>query len=268
MMNTSAIRSVASAASMASKSISKQFAAILLASACGVLATGSVASAGTVQISSAGIYSDNQLIVDGNDVYASAIGLTQQGSNALFWVFCVDFTHDISVGVGGQYTFGSPLTYTTGLVTTNSIPSAASGSPLTTAQQQEIQYLASFGVGLANAGGAPTSWNSTLNDELTAVQGAIWKVEYNYTITGGTGNQLSLISQYVSDAGKYVGLHPDAALAPGLFSPDAQAPANLYQAFATGAVPEPSTWAMMILGFCGLGFMGYRRKAKSVSVAA
>ena len=28
----------------------------------------------------------------------------------------------------------------------------------------------------------------------------------------------------------------------------------------TPAVPEPSTWAMMILGFLGLGFMAYRRK--------
>lgn len=27
----------------------------------------------------------------------------------------------------------------------------------------------------------------------------------------------------------------------------------------TAAVPEPSTWAMMILGFVGLGFLGYRR---------
>ena len=26
------------------------------------------------------------------------------------------------------------------------------------------------------------------------------------------------------------------------------------------AVPEPSTWAMMILGFFGVGFMAYRRK--------
>jgi hypothetical protein len=26
------------------------------------------------------------------------------------------------------------------------------------------------------------------------------------------------------------------------------------------AVPEPSTWAMIILGFCGVGFMAYRRK--------
>lgn len=28
------------------------------------------------------------------------------------------------------------------------------------------------------------------------------------------------------------------------------------------AVPEPSTWAMMILGFAGIGFMAYRRKEK------
>jgi PEP-CTERM motif len=35
-----------------------------------------------------------------------------------------------------------------------------------------------------------------------------------------------------------------------------------------GAVPEPSTWAMMILGFAGIGFMAYRRKSKPVLIAA
>jgi hypothetical protein len=34
------------------------------------------------------------------------------------------------------------------------------------------------------------------------------------------------------------------------------------------AVPEPSTWAMMILGFAGLGLMGYRRKSKPSLMAA
>jgi hypothetical protein len=29
------------------------------------------------------------------------------------------------------------------------------------------------------------------------------------------------------------------------------------------AVPEPSTWAMMVLGFAGVGFMAYRRKNKA-----
>jgi hypothetical protein len=33
----------------------------------------------------------------------------------------------------------------------------------------------------------------------------------------------------------------------------------------TGAVPEPSTWAMMILGFCGVGFMAYRRRNTAVT---
>jgi len=35
-----------------------------------------------------------------------------------------------------------------------------------------------------------------------------------------------------------------------------------------GTVPEPSTWAMMILGFAGLGFMAYRRKSKPALLAA
>jgi hypothetical protein len=39
------------------------------------------------------------------------------------------------------------------------------------------------------------------------------------------------------------------------FSIDAVGPAP--------AVPEPSTWAMMLLGFAGLGFMAYRRKSKA-----
>jgi len=33
-------------------------------------------------------------------------------------------------------------------------------------------------------------------------------------------------------------------------------------------VPEPSTWAMMLLGFAGIGFMAYRRKSKPALLAA
>jgi hypothetical protein len=32
-------------------------------------------------------------------------------------------------------------------------------------------------------------------------------------------------------------------------------------AVSIAAVPEPSTWAMLILGFAGVGFMAYRRKS-------
>jgi len=35
---------------------------------------------------------------------------------------------------------------------------------------------------------------------------------------------------------------------------------------AVGAVPEPSTWAMLILGFAGVGFMAYRRKSHGAAL--
>jgi hypothetical protein len=34
---------------------------------------------------------------------------------------------------------------------------------------------------------------------------------------------------------------------------------SLPDGFLIAGVPEPSTWAMLILGFCGVGFMAYRR---------
>jgi hypothetical protein len=37
---------------------------------------------------------------------------------------------------------------------------------------------------------------------------------------------------------------------------------------AVSAVPEPSTWAMLILGFAGVGFMAYGRKSKPALMAA
>lgn len=38
--------------------------------------------------------------------------------------------------------------------------------------------------------------------------------------------------------------------------------------FSIAAVPEPSTWAMMILGFCGLGFLANRRRNQSSALTA
>ncbi|UPK07716.1 PEPxxWA-CTERM sorting domain-containing protein [Bradyrhizobium sp. 170] len=36
----------------------------------------------------------------------------------------------------------------------------------------------------------------------------------------------------------------------------------------TSAVPEPSTWAMMILGFAGVGYMTYRRRKQAAPTVA
>jgi PEP-CTERM motif len=41
----------------------------------------------------------------------------------------------------------------------------------------------------------------------------------------------------------------------------------LGNAFSVTAVPEPSTWAMLLLGFVGLGYAASRRRSKSLAVA-
>jgi outer membrane lipase/esterase len=50
--------------------------------------------------------------------------------------------------------------------------------------------------------------------------------------------------------------------------PTAQAHLLVAEAGYALVTPEPSTWAMMFLGFAGLGFASYRTSRKSVAVAA
>jgi uncharacterized membrane protein len=75
----------------------------------------------------------------------------------------------------------------------------------------------------------------------------------------------------INDVGQIVGVFADST---GLFSAFLATPIHglSMSALATSAidppadaVPEPSTWIMLLLGFTGLGFAGYRRKQKSVA---
>ena len=50
-----------------------------------------------------------------------------------------------------------------------------------------------------------------------------------------------------------------------LFSSDNQQLGDV--SIQVNAVPEPSTWAMLILGFAGIGFMAYRRKSRPAVLA-
>jgi PEP-CTERM motif len=52
-----------------------------------------------------------------------------------------------------------------------------------------------------------------------------------------------------------------------LFTPTKDFALAGFQAF-TPVVPEPSTWAMMLLGFAGVGFVGYRRAKKAHATLA
>jgi hypothetical protein len=85
-------------------------------------------------------------------------------------------------------------------------------------------------------------------------------------------DQFGVVFTTAGNPGGYWNLWSDA---PGDYSLDESNLAGDYPIIISGgnldptAVPEPSTWAMMLLGFAGLGFVGYRRgKRGSATLAA
>ena len=135
---------------------------------------------------------------------------------------------------------------------------ATGGNPLSSPVPGEIQTLANIGYA-AYENGTGTA------DIYAGLARAIWDIEYN---TNGNTESVSgspTVNALIATDIAYAVAHP-SSYSLSLF-PGANGQAFGYgQVFSSG-VPEPSTWAMMIVGFAGLGFAGYRR-AKAKTVAA
>jgi hypothetical protein len=59
---------------------------------------------------------------------------------------------------------------------------------------------------------------------------------------------------------------PFLTIAPG--TPNAGDYSIVYGPGIQSSVPEPSTWAMMLLGFAGLGLAGYRNGRRKIAITA
>ena len=213
---------------------------LALAATLPLMAVSSVASAAILDVTAVGVQSYNTLDVNGSNVIASAIGLTVQGDPNTLWVWCVDLDHDIGIG-----SYNPPLAYQTGQVATNSTGAmSGTGTALSQPISGEIETLADIGTGIANSG-SPDA------EKLTAIQGAIWEAEYNFTPSQvvGTPEENNDIASYLA----YAQTHVASGFAPAIYpvGPDGEG-FGVTQGFATG-VPEPATWTTLILGFAHLG---------------
>lgn len=97
--------------------------------------------------------------------------------------------------------------------------------------------------------------------------------EYNTIVLTDVNNQQFSVSSLLypqlspdnGDQGvlgsKYVNIFTDVGIQSITFSSTAKA--FEFDNLTVAAVPEASTWAMMILGFLGMGFIGYRRSSKA-----
>jgi hypothetical protein len=151
------------------------------------------------------------------------------------------------------------------------------GSPCTPASSKTDHGLKFTGATVANSSGLATDLGSfTLSDSSFHIfNNETFDLEVNFSSPTGTVNVTADVAGVVSLIGGLVSIDfsPETfKLANGsmlTLSVDDMLIGNFLRPTTeelkgtitmTAAVPEPSTWAMMILGFFGVGFMAYRKK--------
>jgi hypothetical protein len=169
-------------------------------------------------------------------------GLGPSDDTFTVWGFCVDI---FRVANSGYFTQKPQnLQYHIGGLTDD-----GNGHALSAGQVQQIYGLAALGYNLIHTGA------SDLQNKLSGIQGAIWVIEYpTFTVDGNTDALDAYIAGYVTQAPS---LHGGAY---ALLSDT-----GFDQDFVVG-VPEPATWAMMIIGFgaIGLALRNHRRRTTVV----
>lgn len=195
----------------------------------------SSASAADIVVTSVGVDSWNQATVAGYGSFTATGIIFDTALLDPFVVFCVDLQHHVNVGATNyQYNYG-PLEVT-------GIP-----SPISAPTSNVIGQLAN--IGAAYWAQTNASLGGHRSQYLTAVQAAIWALEYNTTASTGDAFTNARIADYVAltDNGRgralaLISLDGHQNMVPG------------------GSVPEPAAWALMISGFGMVGVMLRRRR--------
>ena len=149
---------------------------------------------------------------------------------------------------------------------------ATGGATITTSSPQEnsTKLVSTLLIGGNNFGlgfGQNLSKVSAFNPDVSSFS---WSTnDQDYTFQTNTRYDIVLTTEVQGSAHRGATASLSAFVDP-TFTIDAPDP-DLFQIVfsegitnspdVTNAVPEPSTWAMMLLGFAGVGFMAYRRKS-------
>jgi hypothetical protein len=129
------------------------------------------------------------------------------------------------------------------------------------------QFLLISGTGTSSEAGtltleAPGTYINTLTPSVNLTSDNLLSPSSNPVLTGDgivfTGSALPSTSAFINifaDGSSYDYFNNYSGPFPAV-----NGTLDSFTVTEVAAVPEPSAWAMMILGFCGLGFMAYRRK--------
>lgn len=213
------------------------------------LAARPAAAVETIFLRNGGLYAPGVVAIKGpgikGDYYASAVkftvndGSTAKNPSYTVWGFCIDLYHSINVGVNAQKTLNYKYHF-------EELETDANGTALSSDQLALINGLAVFGFELIRTG------DPQLADKLAAVQAAIWQTEYpGVAFTPKNAQVAAYMNQFL-------------VMAPKKAGPVRVMYAHNYktQGFITSPVPEPGVWALMIVGFGGVG-LALRRRTRA-----
>jgi hypothetical protein len=171
-----------------------------------------------------------------------------------------------------------------GTITTDSVLGTLSASDITSWQINQtldtvhfLSFLNPTNSAVSLTGGALSASATALDFNFGDTTASLLTFESPNFFTGGGG-----LSLQFCDAGSVCTNQNGATsssveilvlIAPGSASTSTGSSSNngtvaIGTAAPVAGVPEPSTWAMMLLGFAGIGFMAYRRKNKPALMAA
>jgi hypothetical protein len=227
-----------------------------------LLAVANSAAAKTIEVINVGVTSNDSAFDHlnltalgngghfGTSEWAPGILFTEKtavpGVNTTELVFCIDLEHVIYVT-----SYNPALDFTTGLV-----EFTGAGVAISAPISNEIGQLADFGRSLY------ATQATDYAQQLVAVQGAIWSLEYGVGGARATSTNATIDDQIVQllkvqDNGR--------GLANALISHAPGATLGA-QNMTTGSVPEPASWALMIGGF-GMAGAALRRKRSAAATA-
>ena len=156
---------------------------------------------------------------------------------------------------------------------------ASGGATITTSSSQALNTILQSTLliegGINNfALGFGQNLSKGSNQNNPDVSSFSWSTNQDYTFQTNTRYDVVLETEVQSSAQRS-GTASLSAFVDPTFTIDSPNPDLFQIVFSEGitnsptsAVPEPSTWAMMILGFVGVGFMAYRGKSKLALMAA
>ena len=180
----------------------------------------------------------------GENVYAGEIHLIGNGGTFMD-VWCLDINDNIV----------KPYTYNISTFTSGaSFPGL--NNPLSDAQVRQIAALMFLG----------NATNTGIFSDAV-IQLAIWRAEYGgaFSSSADAGTQAQVNLALTDTA--FGGTYDRGDLVLTILSDDPTVKSQAFGQVAVAAVPEPATWAMMILGFFGVGGISMLKRRREGGAA-